>query len=315
MSSSNPLFSVVIPTYNRAAKVVRAIESVLTQTFRDYDLWVIDDGSTDQTSQILAPYLDRIQYRLIPNGGTARARNHGIQQSGGSYIAFLDSDDRWLPTKLEAFARSIQTKPESGLFYSSIEVINEAGEKLRVNRSRAVRGSAYHSLLMGNILAASTAVVRRGCLEKIGLFDPNMSHCEDWDLWLRIARAYPITFVPGALTIFETAAAGNKTANTQAWLEDHDRVIDKAFRLDPGLSPQVRQTVLAHMSVVKGRICLEAGDDRQALAWFNQAAAERPTLLSAQVFRLLCAAPALRQVLPPIILRRLHLTSGKGQPQ
>jgi glycosyltransferase involved in cell wall biosynthesis len=313
MTDPNPLFSVVIPTYNRAAKVVRALESVLAQTWKDYDVWVVDDGSTDQTAEALAPYLDRIHYRQIPNSGAAGARNQGIQESRGSYIALLDSDDTWRPTKLEAFAGAIQAHPEAGLLYSSIEVVDEAGQWLRVNQARAMQGSAYLPLLMGNFLAASSCVIRRACLEGTAPFDPAMAPCEDWDLWLRIARGCPIEFVPGALTRFEYTAADKITSNTAAWLEAHDRVVAKAFRLDPSLTPQVRQAVLAQTAVTKGRICLEAGDERQALSWFNQAAALRPTLLKAQVFRLLCAAPGLRRALPAALLRRLHLPENKGR--
>jgi len=307
MGEPLPLFSVIIPTYNRATTLVRALESVLAQTCPDYDVWVIDDGSNDGTDKALAPYRERIHYLRQPNSGAAAARNHGIQVSRGAYIALLDSDDCWMPTKLDAYQREIQAHPQAGLFYSAIEVVNEAGESLRVHPARAIRGSAYLSLLKGNFLANSSVVIRRACLEETGLFDTSLGHAEDWDLWLRIARGHPIQPVPGVLTRFESAASGKKTSNIPGWLRAHDQIIAKAFRLDPGLSPAMRQDILANIAVVKGRILLEAGEERLALAWFEQAAALRPFLLKAQLFRLLCAAPALRQALPAPLLRRLHL--------
>ncbi len=315
MPSALPFFSVIIPTYNRAAKVVRAVESVLAQTFESYDIWVIDDGSTDATAAALQPYLERIDhlhYLVQPNSGVAVARNRAIQESRGKWIALLDSDDAWRPSKLADFAREIQAHPEAGLFYSSIEVIDEAGRFLRVNHSRAVRGSAYHAMLKGNFLAISSAVVRRDCFDAAGLFDTHLKFSQDWDLWIRITRRFPIQFVPGNSTLFETATSGKKTSDKQGWMQAHDQILEKAFRDDPSLTPTLRQEIQANIAVVKGRILLEAGDERQALPWFTQAITLQPLLFKAHLFRLLCRHPALRASLPAALLRRLHLPAGKG---
>jgi GT2 family glycosyltransferase len=302
-----PLFSVVIPTYNRAVKVVRAVESVLAQTLADYEVWVVDDGSSDDTAQRLAPYQERIHYLRQANGGVAAARNRGIQASSGRYIALLDSDDRWHPHKLAAMARAITAYPQAGLFYSQFEAVDEAGQRLWVDRSRVVRGSAYHTLLRGDFLATSSAVIQRECLDFAGGFDPLMTPCEDWDLWLRISRKYSLHLVPEILVAFEHIPHDKLSSNTRAWLAAHDRVIEKALAADPALGADVRRAVRANLAYVKGRVCLQGGGEQEALAFFRQAAALQPALLKAQWFALVLSSPRLRRLLPRAVRRRMRL--------
>ncbi len=310
-----PLFSVIIPTYNRARKVVRAVESVLAQTLADFDVWVIDDGSSDQTAQALSPYLNHIHYLSQVNSGVAEARNCGMRESSGQYIALLDSDDWWYPQKLGVVAAAIKAHSDVGLFYSQFDVFNEAGEKLWRNQSRAITGSAYRSLLKGDFLAASTTVFKRECIDRVGNFDREMTPCEDWDLWLRIARGYPISLVPEALVAFEYESADKVTADTSAWLAGHDRVVQKAFAEDETLSPAVRQSILANIAYVKGKVCLEANDSQGATRWFKEAAALRPLLFKAQAFKILASTPAVWRFLPRPVRRRLRLPAVKGSLQ
>lgn len=307
MTRSEPLFSIIIPTYNRALKVARAIESVLSQTFTDYDIWVIDDGSIDQTAQHLKPYLDRIHYLFQENGGVASARNLGVQQSSGRYVAFLDSDDRWYPHKLAIISAMIQTHPEIGLFYSQCVVVDETGESLWVNKSKAAYNNTYLALLMRDFITLSSAVVRRDCLEYVGKFDTTMVPCEDWDLWLRIVIKYPIYLVPEILVLYEHSDQSKLTSNTLNWLNAHDRVIEKAFTRDPTLKQNIRQMVLANMAYAKGRIWLNAKEDREALRWLNQAIFLKPIFLKAHLYRILLTVPKLRSLLPRSVLHWLHL--------
>ena len=323
-TAAPPLFSVVIPTYNRAAKVVRAVESVLAQTCSDYDVWVIDDGSTDTTPHSLAPYLDRIHYIQQANGGVAQARNRGMQASRGSYIALLDSDDRWHPQKLAATARAIAAQPRAGLFYSQWEVVDQTGARLWVDRSRDASSSpkggdasssppAYLTLLKGDFLATSSAVIQRACLEAVGGFDAHMSPCEDWDLWLRISRQYPIQYIPEILVAFEHTRRDKLTSNIQPWLAAHDRVIAKAFAAHPTLSAQVRRAVLANLEYIKGRVCLQAASEGQALLYFRQAVVIQPTLLKAQGYVLVLSSPRIRRLLPLALRRRMRLPAELGE--
>lgn len=307
-----PLFSVIIPTYNRAEKVVRAVQSVLAQTFSDYEIWVVDDGSTDGTEQALSPYLERIHYLPQENCGAAAARNTGLQHSTGKYVAFLDSDDWWYPQKLQAISSALHSHPEVGLFYSPCEVVNEEGERLWIDYSRSVQGSGYLPLLMGDFLALSSAVVKRECLARALAFDPAMVPCEDWDLWLHIARSYPIYLVPEVLVRFEYASNSKLTANTRAWLAAHDRVVEKIFAEDPTLSPDMQRSIRANSAYVKGRICLEASDDQEAARWFAQAVKLSPGLAKAHLYRLLCSMPTIRRWMPGKVLRRLRFPDAGG---
>ena len=307
MEMPAPLFSVIIPTYNRAGKVVRALKSVLAQTLADYEVWVVDDGSSDATAEALAPYMGKIHYLPIPNSGVSNARNTGIRESSGRYIAFLDSDDVWHPQKLECYARAVQSHPRAGLFYSQIKIINEAGKMLWVDKSRAVDGSGYLSLLMGNFIATSSAVARRSSLPGGDWFDGMMSPCEDWDLWLRVARQNPICLVPAVLADIEYAPQDRLTSRTEGWLQAHDRVIEKVFGSDPSLSPGLRRAVQANVAFIKGRICLSAGDESRALEWFSAAARMDPGLVKARLYCWVLKAPALRRLLPGVVVRRLRL--------
>ena len=205
---SPPLFSVVIPTYNRERDVLGAIDCVLAQTLGDYDLWVIDDGSTDGTEQALEPHRDRISYVKVANGGHAAARNIGIEKSTGRYVAFLDSDDRWRPEKLARYAEVIREVPDAGLLYSDVEIISAGGERLWSQPARRVVGEGYSALLQGNFITMSSAVASRQALDVCGGFDPSFRLSPDWDLWIRIARRFPVAHVPHPVTKYSRARNG-----------------------------------------------------------------------------------------------------------
>ena len=159
-SRDAPLFSVIIPTYNRAAKCVRAVESVLQQTCQDFELWVIDDGSVDETQMALKPYEGRLHYHYQPNQGVSIARNTAIHLSHGRYLAFLDADDRWVPEKLAAAAAAIQEHPEVGMFYSSAAFVDEHGRLLWQVKARDVKENAYFALLNENFIVFSSTIIK-----------------------------------------------------------------------------------------------------------------------------------------------------------
>jgi len=302
----SPLFSVIIPTYNRAGKCIRAVDSVLRQTCQDFDLWVIDDGSTDDTRAVLEPYASRINYRYQPNQGACVARNTGIQHSKGRYIAFLDSDDRWLPGKLAAMAETIQAHPEVGIFYSSVTNVTEDGRVLWQVNARNVRGSTYLELLKADFMVLSSVVVKRDCLEDTGLFDPSVKMSEDWDLLIRLARRYPIFPLPQTLVIFEYSAPEKKTRDYQQWITEHDPVIQKAFQADPSLTTGQKRRILSSIAYVKGRICMEARAEADALPWFRQSLRLNILHWKSAIYLLLLYLPAIRRMLPvrvKIVLR------------
>ncbi len=196
--------SVVIPTYNRSSKVIRAVASVLYQTFTDYEIIVVDDGSKDGTSDRLAPLACHIRYlRHHSNLGVSAARNTGIKASRSPFIAFLDSDDYWLPEKL-----SIQMD----FFRHHLDAVACQTEEvwirkgIRVNpRKKHLKpsGHIFESSLKLCLVSPSSVMLRRSLFSEVGLFDEDLPACEDYDLWLRISCRYPISLIPRHLVVKE----------------------------------------------------------------------------------------------------------------
>lgn len=192
-----PKVSVIIPTYNRAALISRALDSVLTQTFKDFDIVVIDDGSVDNTKEVIKPYLDRIRYIYQTNGGISAARNRGIQESTGQYIAFLDSDDYWAPEKLQYQVEILDRDPKVGIVYVRMPIVNEQGEVLGM-KPNGISGRNFQELLrVWGDLPTSSVMTRRECFERLGLFDEHLPPMEDIDMWIRIAHDYNLHEIEG----------------------------------------------------------------------------------------------------------------------
>jgi glycosyltransferase involved in cell wall biosynthesis len=197
------LVSVVIPTFNNGAFLQQAIESVLEQSYRNHEIVVVDDGSTDDTREMLKPYLDKITYIFQENRGASVARNQGILHSRGAYIAFLDADDVWLQGKLDRQMQFFRDHQDVGLVCGELEHWMECGERIPIEHTRG-SGSAVGSngdvivkdafkLLLGRCyIMTSTVVMSRDSINAVGLFDESLQVEEDRHLWLRVARKYPI---------------------------------------------------------------------------------------------------------------------------
>jgi len=198
---TDPLVSIIIPTYNRAWIVRDAIDSVLGQTYADFELIVVDDGSTDRTPQILDAYGDRLRVIRQANQGVSAARNRGIGDSSGPLIALLDSDDIWLPEKLTVQVDFFKRYP-SALICQTEEIWIRNG--LRVNpgkRHRKPSGMIFERSLDLCLVSPSAVMFRRALLEDVGLFDESLPACEDYDLWLRVGCRFPVHLIDKPLTI------------------------------------------------------------------------------------------------------------------
>ena len=187
--TNSPEISVIIPAYNQADYVSQAIQSVLSQTNPNYELVVVNDGSTDETPQILSQFQDpRIRVISQPNRGLAAARNAGIRESSAPLIALLDSDDYFLPDKLAIQSEYLLQHPEIGMVGGGIQIVNHAGEILKqiINKPD---GLDLQGLLFANPFVPSSIMIRRQWFDRVGTFDENLRACEDWDMWLRIGYA------------------------------------------------------------------------------------------------------------------------------
>ena len=196
-----PLISVIIPTHNRALWVVEAVESVLAQSFKDFELLVVDDGSTDETAALLAPYRDRLLYDFQDRAGVSAARNRGLELASGQWIAFLDSDDLWLPAKLAAQVDFFDRNPEAEICQTE-EIWMRNGRRVNPRpRHRKPSGQIFEPSLSLCLVSPSAVMLKKTLIDRIGRFDPQLPACEDYDLWLRISCRKPVYLIDQALVI------------------------------------------------------------------------------------------------------------------
>lgn len=194
----NPKVSIVIPTYNQADFLPKAIQSALNQTYRDWEMIIVDDGSTDNTEEIVKGYKEsRIRYIVKKyNFGVSAARNTGIKNSGGKYIAFLDSDDEWFPEKISCQMKIFQKEDSKcGVVCTGGYIIKDNKKTISIKSISLSSNSFYRKILLENTVGTSTVLVKKECFEKVGLFDESLKNCEDWDMWIRIAKYYKFIFI------------------------------------------------------------------------------------------------------------------------
>ena len=201
---NNPTVSVIIPTYNRAYLIDRAIQSVLNQSYQDFEMIIVDDGSTDDTKEVVTEFQEqdkRIRYiRHEKNKGGSAARNTGIKSAEGDYVAFLDDDDEWLPAKIEKQVVKFQDSlDEVGVIYSGFFYVSDKTGKVISESVPTLRGNVYANLLSGCILGSPTPLIRKTCFQKAGLYDDTLPSAQDWDMWIRLSKYYEFDFIPEIL--------------------------------------------------------------------------------------------------------------------
>jgi len=222
--------SVILPTYNRAHMITEAIDSVLSQTFEDFELIVVDNYSTDNTESVVKSYRDnRIRYFKHRNHGLVSvSRNYGIEKSSGEYIAFLDDDDLWLPEKLEKQLKILDSNKELGLVYSDYYFIESNGNLIGETCFRSLkpfRGNVFNELMVGNFIPQLTVLVRREVLDMVGGFNLRYKIAQDYDLWLRIAEQYPLDFTEEPLAKYRTHG-GNISRNQELAVGEQIQLVE-----------------------------------------------------------------------------------------
>jgi len=187
--------SVIIPTWNRAALLPRALESVLRQTLLPREIIVVDDGSDDTTGDLVCSRYPEVKYLHQPNLGVSAARNLGIRESSSSWIAFLDSDDEWLPGKLETQQKAVFNNPATRVCHTD-EIWIRNGKRVNSMKKHAKPGGwIFDQCLPLCCVSPSSILIHCGVLDDVGLFDESLPVCEDYDLWLRIFSRYPVLLV------------------------------------------------------------------------------------------------------------------------
>lgn len=209
--NNKPLVSIIMPAYNAEKTIKESIESVLTQTYQNWELLIVNDGSKDNTSSVVSSY-DDVRIKLIEqvNGGVANARNNGLQKAQGEYIAFLDSDDLWTIDKLEKQINYFQENIEVGLVYTDRKCFFENVDKAfdcEYKESIDIDDN-YLRLLIYDYIATLTVMIKREVIVNVGLFDKELFGTEDWDLWIRIAKKYKIGHLKERLAYYREHDGG-----------------------------------------------------------------------------------------------------------
>ena len=282
----SPYVSVILPTYNRAHTLLRSIESVLNQTYSNFELIIVDDGSTDNTTEVVKSFNDsRIIYiKKSKNAGPASARNTGINNSRGKYIAFQDSDDEWLKEKLEKQILLLEKSDNNvGVVYSSFYKIMSNNNKVLIPKSsiKEKEGWIYKRLLSGNIVGMPVALIKKECFEKCGNFNENLHALEDWELFLRISKDYKFIFINEALVIsYESPVSVSKNRINhinaiKTILKENYNEINKNNKL------------LSQYCYLIGKRLLDINNFEEGKKWLNQSLKSDCLNLKALVARIL----------------------------
>lgn len=247
-----PKVSIIIPSFNAEKYISHAIETSLSQSFQDFEIIIINDGSTDATESIVkefqVKYSDKIVYVYQKNKGLAVTRNVGLEIAKGDYIALLDADDVWLPNRLAVQVPILDEDLSIGLVHANITRITDAGDVIGtpLRNKKYLEGYIFEHIFLRNAdIACPTVLFRKACCTKVGNFDPNLTRlgCEDRDLWLRIAKEYKFAYVDEVLSYYRITK-NSMSQNLEKMLKARLYVIDK-YAPDSGSNHQLRNRALA----------------------------------------------------------------------
>jgi teichuronic acid biosynthesis glycosyltransferase TuaG len=284
--SAAPRVSLIIPTFNYARFVPDAIDSALVQTWRDVEVVVVDDGSTDDTRAAIQPYLSQITYVLQPHQGVAAARNTGFGHSSGTYIGFLDADDTLLPNRVERQVTFFESQPARvGMVFTNAYLFEGESDRRLAYVRPPPTDNVYHRLLLHNYIFSATAMFRRSALLSTGHFEESLVTGEDYDLFLRLARNFDVAYLDEALYCCRVHSASlMRRSPPQAQRETLTRILRRQFD-DPSFPRQLRSVRRPAMANVHREIA------RQHLYLGQTGAAVREILSAALLDPLALASP------------------------
>ena len=274
-----PRVGIVMANYNYARYLAMAIESVLAQTFADFELVVVDDGSTDHSLTIIEKYLHDPRVRCVRANhlGQPRAKNLGIAETRSPFVAFLDADDAWLPTKLEKQLALFDADPKVGVVHCRRNLIDEAGQPLPYAQPAMPRGDVMASIFRNNFVCFSAAMVRRGVFEHLGQFDPTVDLAIDYDMWLRVAGHYHFDFVDEVLVHYRVGhgnlskRVGERLKTAMLMMDRFLDTRDGANRIDRQATNRSRAETYCNMAwALRPYAPLQSG------RWFAKAIAAMP---------------------------------------
>ncbi len=253
----NPVVSVVIPTYKRPKKLNRALESVINQTYQNLEIIVVNDDPDTNIDNIIDLKDDRIvTINHDKNKGAPAARNNGIRKSKGDFIAFLDDDDEWLPSKLDNQIDKLRgLKSDYKVIYSGYKKISKRKTRRKTPNKE---GDIFLNLLKQNFIPLPTALIRKNVFNKIGLFDEKLKSGQDWDLWLRISKKYKFSYVSDVSTVIYLSHSDRISINPERKIKGWKRILDK-YKTDYEEHP----SLLSNKYKTKGVQLASIGADRK----------------------------------------------------
>lgn len=299
--------SVVVPTYNRAATIFESIKSISVQTYRDFEIIVVDDGSTDNTKEVLASLCLRNEIRNFQqsNKGAAAARNKGIAEAQGEYIAFCDSDDLYVPEKLELQVKYLENHPECGLVYS--DLMSFCGDQVvcpsYFAERRPYEGWVFEKLVERNFITNVSVMVRRKCLEEVGGFNESLRTSEDYEMWLRFTRKFQVGFIPKILVKVRRHPK-NLTSNEQEVYDNHLEVLELIRERCPDVSPRTMSKAFARTFWGKGYDYFTRKDYSNARIYFKKSFKLSPSFGAIKYLFVL--------MMPDFLLQRVLLFLNKN---
>lgn len=256
-----PKVSVIMPAFNCEKHIAQTIESVLSQTYRDFELIVVDDGSTDNTKEVVKDYLrdKRIKYIYQNNRGISAARNKGFAKSYGEYIAFLDSDDLWYSNKLEEQVRLLDMNQDIGLTNCSVNYVDENSNVIGKEECKVI-DDVTDLLFKGNLVtgSASAVMLRRICLEKVGLFDIDLFISADVDMWIRNLLHFKMSHMNRILAALRKYPSSH-SSNIARYERDLIRMLDKFFSLNTDFPKRKKNFIYSYNYINCARTYLKRG--------------------------------------------------------
>lgn len=269
------MVSAIITTHNRKNLLDRAIQSVLNQTYKDIELIVVSDGSTDGTDEQMKKYETDIRVKYItysPGRGGNYARNTGIKAANGKYVAFLDDDDEWLPTKIEKQVQKIESDSLIGIVYTGLKSIY-VKEGVSYLQAAGFEGDASIRILLGNVIGTtSTAMIKKEVLDKSGYFDENLKALQDYDLWVRVCQVANIGFVNEPLINYYNLASANQVSDKTSLYEDSKKYIHNKYQsLYSKLSEAQIKTIESNDCIGLAKNCIRNGNSSKGRKYIIKA--------------------------------------------
>lgn len=277
-----PRVSVIIPNYNHGQYVGQAILSVLNQNYNDYEIIVVDDGSTDNSREVVGQFKDRVRYIWQENQGLSAARNTGIRAAQGEYIGLLDADDMYEPDFFSRLVTILETNPDAGAVHCGYRFVDHSNNPLPQVEARQIPPEQmFKALVESNFLVPESMFVRRRCYEKVGLFDESLRALEDWDMWLRIASQFTIIGTAKVLTRHRILP-GSMSTDPVRMLNNRLAVLQKHFGVEPhGIEVELksRRRAYGHAYLTSSIEYLQCGDKEHAYECIQKISGTYPELL------------------------------------